>query len=328
MADNFDQPHPETAQAAPAGGDAPDFFDDRSEPSPVSAVSPAAGPAEPQPGRLAPNDRPVAPGVPIVAGLLLLGVLGAAWYFIRQPPPAAAPPPPAQPAAPVPAPNDALAGDVKDLKARVATLADRLKGLEEKFAGLPRPEPAPDLKPIQSRLDELAKSVEGLAPLSERVGKVDDRVGQVEGTVKTVRSDVDALKEEVKKAASAPASAPAPAAAASPAPAQAGGGAPDEEPSALARGADLFKAGRYKEASEAFNKLESSDPKDARVYYYAAMARGAATGEWTGETARLVTRGIELERAGSPAADRIDAAFADLPASLKRWLDAYRKRAR
>ena len=59
-------------------------------------------------------------------------------------------------------------------------------------------------------------------------------------------------------------------------------------------------------------------------------ANGFATGQWDGgETERLVTRGIEREKAGSPPPAQIDAAFSILTrANGKDWLDFYRKRAK
>jgi hypothetical protein len=39
-------------------------------------------------------------------------------------------------------------------------------------------------------------------------------------------------------------------------------------------------------------------------------------------------KGAELERAGSPKPADVDAAFADLPATLKPWLTFFRKKAK
>jgi hypothetical protein len=96
----------------------------------------------------------------------------------------------------------------------------------------------------------------------------------------------------------------------------------------LDQGAELFKAGKYKEASDAFKKLTESNPNDARVWYYAALSRGSATKDWLGETVRMVQKGIEREKAGSPEGAKIDAAFADLNPTFKKWLGTYREAAR
>ena len=89
-------------------------------------------------------------------------------------------------------------------------------------------------------------------------------------------------------------------------------------------GVDLFKAGKYKEADEVFKKLAAADPKDARVYYYAALSRGLSTSDWQGETLSTATKGAELEKAGTPKPPEVDAAFADLPANLKPWVAYFR----
>ena len=49
---------------------------------------------------------------------------------------------------------------------------------------------------------------------------------------------------------------------------------------------------------------------------------------WKGETERLVTQGVDREKAGKPSKSQIDAAFADLtPETGKDWLAFYRRRA-
>jgi predicted Zn-dependent protease len=97
---------------------------------------------------------------------------------------------------------------------------------------------------------------------------------------------------------------------------------------AMGQGVDLFKAGKYKEASDVFRKLTESNPDDARVWYYAALSRGSATKDWGGETTRLVEKGIEREKAGTPDSAKIDSVFTDLNAAFRPWLDAYRKMAK
>jgi hypothetical protein len=96
----------------------------------------------------------------------------------------------------------------------------------------------------------------------------------------------------------------------------------------LVQGNALLKAGMYKEASDYFRKLTESNPGDARVWYFAAVSRGSATKDWVGETKRMVEKGIEREKAGSPDRAKIDAAFNDLFPTVKPWLEGYRKWAR
>ena len=96
----------------------------------------------------------------------------------------------------------------------------------------------------------------------------------------------------------------------------------------LKQGVLLLEDRKYKEASDLFRKLTDEFPKDARVWYYAALSNGLATNQWRGETERLVNQGVECEKAGSPEAPEIDAVMTDLAPSSKRWLDFYRQRAR
>ena len=96
----------------------------------------------------------------------------------------------------------------------------------------------------------------------------------------------------------------------------------------MSQAVELFKAGKYKEASDVFKTVENNDPKDARVWYYAAMSRGLSTADWKGNTETLVKKGIEREKAGTPKVEEIDSEFAKLPATVKPWLDYYRKTAK
>jgi hypothetical protein len=96
----------------------------------------------------------------------------------------------------------------------------------------------------------------------------------------------------------------------------------------LAPAVKLYREKRYAEAFGAFRTLAQIAPDDARPWYYAALARGLATGQWHGEAEEFVTKGVERERAGTPSTAVIDAAFADLTAVDGRdWLAYYRQRA-
>ena len=96
----------------------------------------------------------------------------------------------------------------------------------------------------------------------------------------------------------------------------------------LTPGIEQFEKKQYKEAFESFSNLAQSKPEDARVWYYAALARGFATGDWKDETEKLVMRGVEREKAGSPPKAEIDATFSGLTRETgKDWLSFYRRRA-
>jgi TolA-binding protein len=291
---------------------------------PTPPPTPSLGDASPKP-----------PIFPVVMGLVLVGVLAGAVAFNRKvsqeganaaTTSSAPAPAPAEPEKPAPA--TPLTDDVKALQTEMAGLATQVKGLQEKIDALPKPEPPPDLKPLQSRIAELAQSSESVGPLSKKVGDLDERVGAVDKSLGALKEEVASLRDEVKKAseqaAAAVASASKPAT-----------NSPREtaaaltNPSALDEGVKLFKAGKFKEADDLFLKMTETDPNDARVWYFAALSNGFATGKWDGKTAELVQKGIEREKAGSPGASEIDAAFRDLtPATGKDWLAGYRQRAR
>jgi len=100
----------------------------------------------------------------------------------------------------------------------------------------------------------------------------------------------------------------------------------NEEPSAntipgLDEGVNLFKQGKYQEAFKVFEKLATTNGQDARVWYYAALSHGIATRDWGPATTKLLVKGIQQEKAGSPSSEVIDAAFRDLTSGTgKEWL--------
>lgn len=357
MADNDEHTGHNEPQAgsAPEGDFPADFFDDVNEPPsslPRTPPGPTAeNPLAPAPPPRPPAGEPPAPAggpstlnpphhvtreddvrrkttgaFPILMGVAMVGVLAAAWFINKQQgagPPVASTPEPAavpasSPAAPAVADTEALESKLKELAATVDELTARTKAVEGKVNDLPKPEPAPDLKPIEGKVADLAKSAAAVDALKDQVAKLDERFGSVDDGLKSVKEEVAALKDDLRKAA-APSQ---PAADSKPA-------ATDDATAALSGGAELFKAGKYKEADEVFKKLAAGNPKDARVYYYAALTRGLTTNEWQGkETLATAAKGAELEKAGSPKAPEIDAAFADLRPDLKGWVNFFRKRAK
>lgn len=222
--------------------------------------------------------------------------------------------------APAPAaPSEAVAAEIKELKTQLDGLSAQVKGFQEKLDTLPKPEPAPDAKPIQGKVDDLARSIALLVPLSGKMDKFDERVGSIEAALKSANDEVSELASEVKTLA-AKAATPAPVASAEeikPSPAS--------HAPALSEGIDLFKAGKYKEAGGVFKKLETATPDDARIYYYEAFVNGLTTNNWQGETVRIAAKAATLEKAGATKPADIDAAFAELPANLKPWLAFFRK---
>ena len=354
MSENPEFPHEGDPARAEELHDLPtDFFDDAAEHLPdPSAPMDVLGHAEagesphgPHPTSHVPEVEvpPGAPVFPVVLGILMVGVIVVSILVsnmdkgTKESTAATA----TTPAPTVPDPAAAiepLAGDVKSLKNDLAKLTGQLEALSAKVAGLPKPPPPPDLKPIQAKLDDLSKSVASVQGVSAKLDQVDAQVKSLEAGVKSTGVKVSALALDVQSASAAAAKAHADAAkamtaASTPAPA-ASTPAPasttakpeeDKDATSLAQGADLFKAGKYKEADEVFKKLAGASPKDARVYYYAALTNGLTTQDWQNETVKIATQGADLEKSGATKPADIDTAFSGLPENLKPWLVYFRK---
>ena len=220
-----------------------------------------------------------------------------------------------------PAPAAPAAGDAPpaDTKSQLEGLSTQLKGLQAMVEAMPKPEPAPDLAPLQGKVDELLKSVATGVQLSGKVGDLDQKIGGLDATLKALQDEVSGLKAEIKKHETAKPVLATPAAAADDPRSASAGGSP-----ALADGALLFKGGKYQEAEGVFKKVEAANPQDARVFYYEALVKGLTTGDWKNDTLKIAAKGAALEKAGSTKPADVDAAFSDLPANLKPWLAFFR----
>src|SRR5205823_5227387 len=139
---------------------------------------------------------------------------------------------------------------------------------------------SPDLEQLNTKIADLAKETKSITDLPKKVGDLGQRVGAIDKSVATMRDEINALKGEVKKVGNQPAEA-----------ARADTTKPEDvnvADSAMEQGVELFKAGKYKEASDVFRKLTDTNPNDARVWYFAALSHGQDTKQWQGETTRLV----------------------------------------
>jgi len=329
MADHPDAFGPDEPSPLPEAEFKSNFFENMGSekaalPEPATLAS--LPPAPPEPARR----RPMFPVV-VGLGFVAIIVAGALISMKSGTPPAATATAPAP--APTPTATSASApettvkeADLKaldeNLKSQVAALSKEVKALEERLAALPKPAPAPDLAPLDAKVEALSKSVDAVAPLSKKVDALDERVGGLDKSLKSLEDGESSLKEQVaalqtdlKKSGTAETTTRD-----SAKPVDA-----NVEGQSFAQAVELFKAGKYKEASQLLKTTEENDPKDARVWYYAALSAGMSTNQWRGDTEKMVRKGVEREKAGTPSAAEINTEFAKLSPSLKAWLDGWRK---
>jgi TolA-binding protein len=239
---------------------------------------------------------------------------------------------------------------IKDLATQVDDVSTRLERLQTEMKKLPKS--AVDQEAIDAKLSGVSDLSKKLQALTERVAalptKIDDNgrktaeiaaeVEGLRGRVSTLQSDLTAAKNDIgadnkkpAEAASRPATEPAAAKPDADVSRASDGAAnnadkPDNDPLEAAIG--QFREKKYQDASDSFSQLTKANPDDARVWYFAALARGFATNDWKGETERLVNEGVAREKAGKPEKSVIDTAFADLSKDTgKDWLAFYRRQA-
>jgi tetratricopeptide (TPR) repeat protein len=289
---------------------------------PIEAIEvhhPGHAPMSSQPSATKPSaTRGILAGMAI--GGLLVGIAGGVGYYLARP--GASTVPGSDPPA-------ALTARIDGMGKEIEAQSKGLKALKDKVDALPKPEPAPDLKPLEAKIDALAKRVDAvsapdLKPLEAKIDALakshEEKIAGLEKALAAEKAEVDTLQAKVKSYAEArprPDPAPATPPAASPTDAE------------FARAVDLYKKGQYDQARDAFARLQQAAANDARVWYYSALSNGLATGQWAGDTERFVQKGVEREQAGTPDVAKINAAFADLaPPAVKTWLDSWRARAR
>jgi len=218
---------------------------------------------------------------------------------------------------------------------RLDELSGRLDQLQSRVDQLPKETaPVPDLEPIQQKLsmvDDLTRKVDAernrIGALPEKIDQNARKISTVMVELEGVRNQLASLRSEVQPAKKAATETDKVTASQPTSVAESSSNKKAEDD--YAQGVEQFQQRHYKEASETFARLVSTKTDDARVPYFAALARGFSTGDWKGETERLVKQGAGLERAGKPDKALIDAAFNGLTAaSGKDWLAFYRQAAK
>lgn len=322
----------------------------------MSSTPPIAGrlerPSQRPPNAGAPAPQPAAVSAPplttvlIAAAVvsLMVGFLGAWAYnrFVREDES------PTEPAvassssatdAPAEAPPSLSTAELEPLKTRLDELGKQVNAFEKQLDEASKPPAAPDLSPIRQQIDGVAKALATIDPIAKRLDGINTRMEGLETSVNLLKGDVETLEtkpaepenREVPAPSASPNSStpvPVPAAAAplEPAPLTLENADAGLADNALAGGVELFKQGKYQQAYNVFEKLEKSNENDARVWYYAALSYGLASGDWGETTANMAKKGVEREKAGTPKSSEIDAIFRELDSGTgKEWLAFKRK---
>ena len=186
-----------------------------------------------------------------------------------------------------------------------------------------RPDYNPELKMQRERVDALDRQIAEFPTKMDSIRQKLDTVTKIEDSDSATRVDamdkrLTDLAQTVDSLRNSPSS-----------PANLNHSADDLKVDGLAmdRAIELYGNKKWADAQNAFTKLQSIFPNDATVWYYSALTNGFATGEWLGETERLVNVGLNKEKLGEPSSATIDSAFSGLtPATGQNWLAGYRQR--
>jgi hypothetical protein len=153
-----------------------------------------------------PEPKPASPalqfilGLAMIAGLLVAGVavgqqesrmLKSAAVSATSPAPGAT-----TPSAPAAAsePVAATASESQEIRSQLGELTAQVKKLHGMLDSLPKPEPAPDIKPLDAKLDELAQSVAAALPLAGTLDRLAGRIGDFDKQLQSLEAEVLALK--------------------------------------------------------------------------------------------------------------------------------------
>lgn len=212
-------------------------------------------------------------------------------------------------------PGFTSADDAAVLKKQIKHLEDRIDRLSHRVDQATRPEDEtpPVLHTLQSQMNDLAREVDQVAGLPARLHRLERQLASLQEQLELVRTR-NSASDESPGVDFADGAEP-------PETATPGGNDPTLD---LAIG--LFQEGQYKQTRQVLRRLQREYPKDARVWYFSALANALASGAWEGETEVLVKKGVECERSGTPSKAAIDAALAVLtPRTGADWLARHRR---
>jgi len=240
---------------------------------------------------------------------------------------------------------------IKDLADRSSRLADQYKQLQSRVEAIPTSAPAPDLTGIEQKVaqvDRLSQRVEAIGkkvdPMAGKLEQDERRIAELDEKLDDLRKQETAARpgaprgrdRQVNLTGGDHSTSPADEEHASPGEGEgaerkpsAPDGAGESSDPPLEAALSLFREKKYGEAYAGFRKLLQVQPDDARVWYYAALSYGLATGNWDRMTQSMVDEGVARENAGKPAKAEIDSTLAGLTRETgKDWLDFYRRRSR
>jgi TolA-binding protein len=221
---------------------------------------------------------------------------------------------------------------------RINSLSNQHKQLQSRIESIAKPAPPPDLAQLEqkvARVDGLSQQFEAISkvlePLPQKIAQDERKIKELDAKLEELRKEsrtFGARSAAPRNVEGSPSAAPGDSTVqrtGSLSPRSEAGGLVD---SSFERGESLFRERRYQEAYKAFRNLLQSHSDDARIWYYAALSYGLATGEWRGQTEQMVQQGIAQEKAGKPQKSQIDSAFAGLTKETgTEWLAFYRRQA-
>jgi TolA-binding protein len=215
---------------------------------------------------------------------------------------------------------ETLTSRIGEVQLELGTLGRELAQLEDRLNSRTNAPPAPpDLAPLRARIDDLVEESQRLSPLPVTFESFRLRIDALEKGVNILRTEVAAVPKQIDASLKSLKDA------------LVSRSARDQvSPADIARdlGAALFREGKYPAAREVFLTLVQNYPNDARLWYFAALANGLTSGDWTGESERMVRQGLACEQRGIPKGSDIDAQFSTFTKEQgKDWLEEWRKRA-
>ncbi|HZW34690.1 MAG TPA: hypothetical protein VFF52_28450 [Isosphaeraceae bacterium] len=217
-------------------------------------------------------------------------------------------------------PGFSSAEDAETLKKQILDLMQRIDRLGERVDRMTRPkdETPPVLHTLQIKIAELAREMDEVSALPARFRHLENRVETLREDLKILRSRIDAMPD------GSPGGPPLPGGTGV---LGTGRGSDAGESPTMELGISLLERGQAAGAREIFQRLQLAQPKDARVWYFSAMAEGLASGDWDGAAKKLAEQGLERERAGTPPTAQIDAALATrAPIKGQEWIASLRRR--